>query len=141
MGVLEGKAYDAPQPSLRGKSAYRRRLWEDRCFLMQNQTELSPGRDLLPALHKTCRIEEDPCHRRLHRWGRASDRMPLSPGWWTALKEAERFTPLSPRRQKDSFPCAHHQENQELPETGGEALWRRVKFCRGEGFEPLAPRC
>lgn len=131
MGVLEGKAYDAPQPSLRGKSAYRRRLWEDRCFLMQNQTELSPGRDLLPALHKTCRIEEDPCHRRLHRWGRASDT-----GCLSRLAGG-----LLSRRQKDSLPCAHHQENQELPETGGEALWRRVKFCRGEGFEPLAPRC
>lgn len=96
MGVLEGKACDAPQPSLRGKSAYRRRLWEDRCLLMQNQTELSPGRDFLPALHKTCRIKEDPCHRRLHRWGRASDT-----GCLSRLAGG-----LLSRRQKDSFPCS-----------------------------------
>lgn len=95
-GVLEGEADDAPPAQPEGQVHPTEGGSGGQALRMQNQRELSLGRDLLPALYKTRRIKERPCHRRLCRWGRASDRLPLSPGWWAVLKEAERVTPWSP---------------------------------------------
>lgn len=119
-----------PQPSLRGKSTLQKEALDDRHFGCRTKGSSVREGTFFPLCTKPAESRNA-----LVIEGSVDGAGPVT-GYLSRLAGG-----LSSRRQKESLPGPQHQENQELPETGGEALLRRVKFCTGEGFEPLEPRC